>query len=165
MLDFLKSVPCRQFIIWSAKVKFPLDFTAIHIWDKSIDCASYYERIFERNGGKRYMIFRYHPPVYTTKKGVGMRDVNLGHPSQKPLHLALRLIDIFSKENELIFDPFCGVGTMCVAAKMLGRNYIGIEVSKKYCEITEDRLNSITKGCKLNLFDKQKRGKIKGFDL
>jgi len=49
-MSFLNKFKCRQLIFWSAKSKFPLDYTAIHIWDKLMGCASWYERIFERNG-------------------------------------------------------------------------------------------------------------------
>lgn len=63
------------------------------------------------------------------------------HPTQKPLALMLWLIEKYSKPTDLILDPFCGSGTTCVATKMLGRRYIGIELSEKYCEISRRRLN------------------------
>jgi DNA modification methylase len=62
------------------------------------------------------------------------------HPSPKnPKHYK-RLIEMFSNENDLILDPFMGSGTTCVAAKKLKRNFIGIEISPKYCEIARQRL-------------------------
>ena len=59
IIDFLKDLNCRQLIFWSAKVEFPLDYTAIHIWDKLTGCASQYQRIFERGGNREYKIFNY----------------------------------------------------------------------------------------------------------
>ena len=62
------------------------------------------------------------------------------HPTQKPLDLFAYLIRTYSNENDLILDPFLGSGTTAVAAKQLGRKFIGIEISEKYCKIARDRL-------------------------
>ena len=52
-----------------------------------------------------------------------------------------------TQENDLIIDPTCGAGaTTCVAAKMLGRNYIGIDISEEYCEIARMRLKAVETG-------------------
>src|ERR1035437_1252321 len=51
----------------------------------------------------------------------------VGHPTQKPIKLMSRIIEASSNPADLILDPFAGSGTTCVAAKMLGRRYIGIE--------------------------------------
>jgi len=76
-----------------------------------------------------------------------------GHPTTKPLGLMLDLVEFYSKPNDLILDPFCGSGTTCVAAKMLGRRYIGIDISEKYCDIARKRL----KGVRPSLFEKPKK--------
>ena len=65
---------------------------------------------------------------------------NPQHPTQKPIELIKYLVDNFSEEGTTILDPFLGSGTTAVAAKQLGRNYIGIELSEKYCKIANDRL-------------------------
>ena len=65
---------------------------------------------------------------------------NRKHPTQKPIKLMNYLMETYSNENDLILDPFLGSGTTCVAAKQLKRNYIGIEISPKYCAIAEQRL-------------------------
>jgi len=62
------------------------------------------------------------------------------HPTQKPLELIKYLIDNFSKESDLILDPFLGSGTTARACKDLKRNFIGIEISPKYVEIARQRL-------------------------
>ena len=63
------------------------------------------------------------------------------HPCPKPLELMRYLVDKFTNEGETILDPFAGSGTTLVAAKHLKRDYIGIEISKKYCEISRKRLS------------------------
>lgn len=54
------------------------------------------------------------------------------HPTQKPVALLERLISIYSNENSLIIDPCMGSGSTGVAAKNLGRNFIGIENDTKF---------------------------------
>ena len=61
------------------------------------------------------------------------------HPTQKPVKLIQELIK--SNEGQLILDPFMGSGTTAVACKQLGRDFIGFELEKKYCEIANKRLN------------------------
>ena len=62
------------------------------------------------------------------------------HPTQKPISLMKWCIDSYTTETDLILDCFAGSGSILVAAKQLGRKYIGIEISEKYCKIAEDRL-------------------------
>ena len=68
---------------------------------------------------------------------VGKHDT--GHPTQKPLAL-MRWCLSFVPDATTILDPFMGSGTTLVAAKLEGRRAIGIEISKKYCEIAAERL-------------------------
>lgn len=68
------------------------------------------------------------------------------HPMQKPINLIKRLILASSEQDELILDPFAGSGTTLVAAKELGRDYIGIEISQEYCDIAQKRIRKRPKG-------------------
>jgi DNA modification methylase len=139
ILEFLKRFNCRQIIFWTAKEEFPLDYTAIHIWDKKVGAGSQYERIFERNGSKEYKVFR-HYLINSTVAASFTGDTFWGHPSQKPKKLMQELVKKFSKEGDIILDPFAGSGSTLLAAKNMGRKYIGIEISPDYCKIAEDRL-------------------------
>ena len=58
-----------------------------------------------------------------------------------PIHLLERLILMSSDEGDTILDPFMGTGTTALAAKRLGRKYIGIELDKKYVEIAKNKLS------------------------
>ncbi|MGH7491264.1 MAG: DNA-methyltransferase [bacterium] len=62
------------------------------------------------------------------------------HPAPFPLELAYRLVRMFSFHGDTILDPFSGTGTTMIAAMKSGRNSIGIEIDRKYCELTIQRL-------------------------
>lgn len=64
------------------------------------------------------------------------------HPAPFPEQLAYDHIVSWSNQGDLVYDPFMGSGTTAVAAKKLGRNYIGSEISDEYCATIEDRLRS-----------------------
>jgi site-specific DNA-methyltransferase (adenine-specific) len=65
------------------------------------------------------------------------------HKTQKPLKVCIPFIEISSNEGDLILDPFMGSGSTAVAAQKLGRNYIGFERSKEYCDIIKERLREL----------------------
>ncbi len=77
------------------------------------------------------------------------------HPTQLPPRLMYRLISIFTKPGESVLDCFNGAGTTTLAAHQLGRQYIGIEKSEKYCELARSRHEEILRG--INPFRKAKR--------
>lgn len=69
------------------------------------------------------------------------REKKLGkHPTQKPLYLLNRIIAASTNEDDVILDPFCGSSTTGVAAKNLGRKYIGIDNELEYIELSKARL-------------------------
>jgi DNA modification methylase len=65
-----------------------------------------------------------------------------GHPTQKPEGVMLWVLRQLGAV-ETILDPFCGSGTTLVAAKKLGRHFLGFEISPEYCEIARKRLDAI----------------------
>ena len=68
-----------------------------------------------------------------------LSDEKLDYPTQKPEALLERIIKASSKEGDIVLDPFCGSGTTLSVAKKLDRKWIGIDKSKKACEISEKR--------------------------
>ena len=75
----------------------------------------------------------FHSRVVTKKK----------HPTQKPTEIYERLIKLTTKEGDAVLDPFLGSGTCAVAAKRLGRVYVGIEKDKRFYDVAENRLKNV----------------------
>jgi len=65
---------------------------------------------------------------------------NLGHASTFPVALPEWFIKLFTEEGDLVLDPFNGSGTTCVAAKRLGRRYLGIDTSEEFVALAIERL-------------------------
>jgi site-specific DNA-methyltransferase (adenine-specific) len=85
-----------------------------------------------------------------TKESDVWTDINIlnsqskertGYPTQKPLALLHRIVKSSSNEGDLVFDPFCGCATTCVAAQQLGRKWIGIDIEKQAVSILIQRLS------------------------
>jgi len=72
----------------------------------------------------------------------GSSKEKLGHPTQKPLELIERLILSSSRVGDLVFDPFCGSGTVLLAAKKHGRDYLGVEINGEYADLARLRLQN-----------------------
>jgi len=108
------------------------------------------------------LTLQYHPILTTVPSNTYMSDLwedirwpgegyyfneqRYGHPAMTPEKLARRLVSIFSEEGQIILDPFGGVGTIAVAAKLLNRHCKTFEISEKYCEIAAKR-------CSQGVFD------------
>ena len=66
------------------------------------------------------------------------------HPTQKPVSVLKQIIQIASKEEDLVLDLFMGVGSTGVAARMLNRRFIGIEIDEGYYQAAQKRLQDIS---------------------
>lgn len=64
------------------------------------------------------------------------------HPTVKPIKLMSYLIELGCSKEGIVLDPFVGSGTTCIAAKMLNRKWIGIEVNREYINIASARLDN-----------------------
>ncbi|MGC8622065.1 MAG: DNA-methyltransferase [Caldisphaera sp.] len=82
---------------------------------------------------------KYQPNVLTYQAPKNNERV---HPTQKPLKLIEKLIELTTKPGDVVLDPFIGSGTTAVACKMLGRHYIGFEINRDYCKIAKDRIKN-----------------------
>jgi site-specific DNA-methyltransferase (adenine-specific) len=76
-----------------------------------------------------------------TFPAVSARQV--GHPAPFPEDLPRRTIELYTYHGDVILDPFCGSGTTCIAAKKLGRRYVGYEINPEYVKLAEERLKKV----------------------
>lgn len=65
------------------------------------------------------------------------------HPTQKPISILKKMIKIATNKNDIVFDPFMGVGSTGVAALELDRRFIGVEINKEYFEASKKRIENI----------------------
>lgn len=65
------------------------------------------------------------------------------HPTQKPVAALMSLIRSFTRNEELVLDPFAGSGSTCAAALLCGRHYLGIELDSIYSARAEERMSRI----------------------
>lgn len=110
--------------------------------------------VFAKSYASRERFVRYqHECAYLLAKGeprkpgIALPDVldwaysgNALHPTQKPLAGIIPLILPYSRPGDIVLDPFAGSGTTALAAKILGRRYIGIELDRRYAELARKRL-------------------------
>jgi site-specific DNA-methyltransferase (adenine-specific) len=73
----------------------------------------------------------------------GENPSKVGHPAPFPLELPRRLIKLYSYADDVVLDPFLGSGTTAVAAKLLGRHCVGVDVDETYCQIAAERCRSV----------------------
>lgn len=116
------------------------------------------DRVRDKNGKSKYKIDEDGEVVFgNSKKGVPLSDVweipylnpkakeRVGYPTQKPVVLIEQILKLVTEEGDLVMDPFMGSGTTPVAAKLLNRNYIGIDQSEEAVKLAEHRLNTLIK--------------------
>lgn len=70
----------------------------------------------------------------------GVASERIGFPTQKPLKLLERIIEISSKPGDVVLDAFCGCGTALVAAQNAGRKWVGVDISPTACRVMAKRL-------------------------
>lgn len=78
---------------------------------------------------------------------------NKVHPTEKAVEVLRPLIETLSRPGDLVLDPFSGSGSTSVAAAMVGRRYLGIELEPRYCEYARQRLAELrSPGCSRGAF-------------
>ncbi len=132
--DIVSGFPVRQIIIW--KRKGGINFNPGYFLPT-------YEVIYmiAKEDFKLAPKANRHGDVWEFKQ-----EMNNPHPAPFPVDLIERIIG--STNAKLILDPFMGSGTTALAAKHLGRNFIGIDISPKYCQMAYNRLKN--GGCNVN---------------
>jgi len=95
-------------------------------------------------GGKKASLHPFGPlvsDVWTDIHRIKHNKYRDEHPCQLPIHLLERIILMSTDEGDIVLDPFVGTGTSVIAAKRLGRKFIGIDIDEKYVTITKDKLS------------------------
>jgi DNA modification methylase len=82
-----------------------------------------------------------YPPPNGRKAPVQKEE---GHPAPFPEELIKRLIKFYSYRGNIVLDPFGGTGTVAAIARRYGREYVHLDLSKKYCSIAADRVRAET---------------------
>jgi DNA modification methylase len=78
-----------------------------------------------------------------------------GHPAPFPCELVRDHIKSWTNQGDIVFDPMCGSGTTARVACEMGREYIGIDISKEYCEIARERVKLIADQPALFIFEEE----------
>ncbi len=115
------------------------------IWDKGIhgvgDCLGDFglrhENIVFAVKGR--FLFPHKRPV-SVLRVQRLASKRLTHPNEKPVELMKYLIEAVTRPGDVVLDPFLGSGTTAVAAKALGRHYIGIELDRGYANAAKARV-------------------------
>lgn len=143
---FVKERKCNwEMLIWTKTN--PAPFLNGHYLKDKEYCLYFWEKGVKVN------------PTYENGKTVFISSLNtldknnFEHPTIKPVEIIETLIKNSAGGGSIIFDPFVGSGTTCLAAKHLGFAYIGFEISEKYYKIATDRLQGINAKGEMNLFD------------
>lgn len=76
----------------------------------------------------------------------------VGHPAPFPVELPFRCIQLYTAENDVVLDPFMGVGSTALAAHKSKRRFVGYEIDSRYCEIANRRLK--------NQSDEEEQGRL-----
>jgi site-specific DNA-methyltransferase (cytosine-N4-specific) len=81
--------------------------------------------------------------VFRFSTAASSRDNLIKHPAPYHKELPLYFIELLTDENDLVLDPFSGIATTGIAAKELGRDYIGYELNETYYDFSVKRMNGI----------------------
>ncbi|MHA1797413.1 MAG: DNA-methyltransferase [Candidatus Helarchaeota archaeon] len=131
------NLSCRYFthshetILWAKKnnkEKHFFNYELMKFWNDSSDKI--------KNNDKQMRSVWWMPLIPQEEKQFG------SHPTQKPLELLNRIISASSKKGDWVLDPFNGSGTTGIASNLLKRKYIGIEIEKKFIEVTINRFKN-----------------------
>jgi site-specific DNA-methyltransferase (adenine-specific) len=143
--------PDPQFARWSLWMDEVFDFKQMVVWDKGpMGMGWHYRRSYEtvlvgqKRGGPCKWYDDSHRIENIIRPGAwGIRKIipdATEHPTAKPVALAAHFIRLHTAPGDTVLDPFMGHGSTAIAAKSLGRNFIGFDLSPEYVEIARRRI-------------------------
>ena len=118
-----------------------------NVWLPDIEyCLYFREKGITLNDG-----YEHKSKWYTSAINKSDKDI-FEHPTIKPLALVKRHLLHATQPNDIVLDCFMGSGTTAVACKEIGRQFIGFEISEKWCKVANDRLNNIDVNGQMSFF-------------
>ncbi|MEK9207890.1 MAG: DNA methyltransferase, partial [Patescibacteria group bacterium] len=127
----------RQTLVWHKTNPVPQIFKVGYM-----SAAEFFTWATKSPGGKHTFNYQLGQKHNVFTYGLCQGNERTEHPTQKPLKLIKDVLQYHTKKDDLVLDPFCGSGTICVAAKELGCNYSGFDSEQKYVNITNRRLHN-----------------------
>ncbi len=143
-------MPAHYGILYYAKSKRDNKFYELRYPHKRCRKCGYLHKDY---GGKKAGLHPFGPlvsDVWTDLHRIKHNTRRDEHPCQLPIHLLERVILMSSDEGDVVLDPFSGTGTTAIAAKQLGRHYIGLELDPQYVEISRQKLANTTSDSHVN---------------
>ena len=137
-------LPAHYGILFYTKSQKNFKFYEIRIPHKRCRVCNSYLKDY---GGKKHQMHPFGPiasDVWTDIHRIRHNVRRDEHPCQLPIHLLERIVLMTTDPDDVVLDPFLGTGTTAIAAKALGRHYIGIEVDPFYKKIAEEKLANVT---------------------
>ena len=110
--------------------------------EKNVGCDKFEDRLPDTNDFKNLPAARSNSINTSSGKPRKVLPSKNHHPTVKPIELMSYLVTLGSRKDDLVVDPFVGSGTTCIAAKLLGRNYMGVEKDEDYAMIATERVKS-----------------------
>lgn len=150
---FCNDTQIAYYSMWAEQNKYMF---SILVWEKPLSIINknrysqnteYIIRIYEYGTAlNRIEKNEYYNKVKKSKPINGKKKL---HPTEKPVELINEIIELSSKENDIVLDCFMGSGSTGVACKKLNRSFIGIELDEKYFNIAKTRIENAS-NTKLN---------------
>ena len=122
-----------EFIVWAVKGK---------KWIFNYEELKKINPEKQKDGALKQMRDVWALPLVQGKERLRGKNGRALHPTQKPEEMLKRIIIASSNKDDLVLDPFSGSGTTAFIAKKLGRNWIGIEKSKEYIKMAQNRISN-----------------------
>ena len=141
---------CISFYGWNAVEKFTQKWTGLgfkivghFVWAKKYASSTGYTK---HQSESAFLLVKGNPakpqqPISNVQEWE--YTGNKSHPTEKAVSIISPLIKAFSKEGDIVLDPFSGSGSTSVAAALNNRQYMGIELESKYCDLARRRLAGV----------------------
>lgn len=143
---FIDKNSCKKYeiMVWCKDNPIPM---TNNVWLSDVEyCLWFGETSTKLNDGYELKSKWFSSPINKRDKD------KFNHPTIKPVELVKRHLLHTTQPNDIVLDCFMGSGTTCVAAKDIGRHYIGFEIDSKWFKVAQDRLNNVDANGQTSMF-------------